>query len=168
LELRDSLLGPFTRCAAHAGEEDSMSGPLADAGGFEMPASLLHELQPGPGLPLVSLLRGLSGDELPAGFELAPGPNARNREPVLLSLLPPLTDGLSGIEYVPAGTATVRVTISYLVGRCDGRAEITLRRLGFSSWILEGMEVEAPAEAPDGRRGPRLDLMPLLRARHGA
>lgn len=168
VELRDSLLGPFTRCAAYASDEVGASGPLADAGGFEMPAALLHELQPGPGLALGSLLRGLCGDGPPSGFVLADGPLARNGEPVLVSLLPALTDGMCGIEYVPAGAASVRVTVSYLVGRCDARAEITLRRAGFSTWTLGRLTVEPPAEKPHaGRRGQALDLMPLLRARRG-
>jgi len=165
--LRDSLLGPFGRCAV-ARVVISAGGPLASFDGFQMPLELLHALAPGPQPDLPALASALSGGAaLPQGLRLGSGPVEHDAEGArfLDTALATLACGTAGIEYAPAGATALTVTFSYLSGVCEARTEIALRREGLGAWLVESIHHEPAAASWLGRQGARLDLMPLLRAR---
>lgn len=161
--LRDSLLGPFTRCGLDDPCILGAAGPMADWGGYMVSAELLRMLTPGPAFSLSDLFRALAGGALPRGVALAPGsiaPRAAG-EGRGRAALEALAGAGCGVEYLPSGTTGMHVTISLMIGAADARAEVRLTRDGYSGWVLQELSINADGE------GAR-DLMPLLRARHGS
>lgn len=171
LELSDSLLGPFARCNVRKTGSMSGMGPLDSLDGYEMPRDLLEAVTPDvPGIvrPLVDALAGSRG--LPAHIRLLPGPMERAGEEesnFLASALRGLKEGACDVEYLPAGTSSFSVVVSYLLGTSEARAGLTLHRQGRNVWRIDTFFYEPAAASMVGQRGARLDLLPLLRSRHG-
>ncbi|MBE7491314.1 MAG: hypothetical protein HS108_06100 [Planctomycetes bacterium] len=170
IELRDSLLGPFERCAVTDAGSVSGMGPLDGLDDFQMPHEILDMLAPGTPGRFVDLATAMAGGGLPRGFRLAAGPvESRDREGDLFLgvALRGLAEGVCDLEYLPSGALTVQVTFSYLLDTAEARASIGLRRLGHNEWQIESFHYEPAAASLMGQRGARLDLMPLLRSRLG-
>lgn len=170
ISLQDSLLGPFARCTVVDAGSVSGQGPLDGLDAFQMPREILDLLLPAEPCQLVTLIESLvGGGALPRTFRLAPGPveqpDSESSE-FLAAALRGLRDGICLHEHLPSGVTGFQVTFSYLLGTSEARAGIGLKREGLSSWVVESFHYEPAGASLMGQRGARLDLMPLLRARH--
>jgi len=171
VELRDSLLGPYGRCAVVDAGSLSGLGPLDGLDDFQMPREILDILTPGAPGELASLVAALArGGELPRMFKLAPGRveklDSENAQ-FLAAALRGLNEGICDLEYLPAGVTSLTATFSYLLDTSEARAAIGLRRDGVSGWMVESFHYEPAGASMLGQRGAKLDLMPLLRAKLG-
>lgn len=152
LLLRDSLVGPFSRCAMYA-SGISFLGPEDVMDGYMAPRALLDLLQPGPACPLPGLV-----DDWLARCE-----NSRDEDGQFLkAALKGMRDGLCSLEHLPAGTVAVQVTFSFLIGTAEARATIRLA-LGGKGWTPIVIEYEPAAASITGNGGARLDLLDLLK-----
>lgn len=152
LLLRDSLLGPFARCAMYASDV-SFLGPEDVMDGYTGPRALLELLQPGPTCPLPGLV-----DDW-----LARCGNPTDEDGKFLkAALTGMRDGLCSLEQLPAGTVTLQVTYSFLIGAAEARATVRLSRSG-NAWVPVVIEYEPAAASITGNGGARLDLLDLLK-----
>ncbi len=171
LELSDSLLGPFARCHVRKTGALSGMGPLDSLDGYEMPREILDLVAPdvrGVIRPLVDALAGNQG--LPAQFRLVAGRSekaGKDESTFLLAALRGLREGAGDVEYLPAGTSSFSVVVSYLLDTSEARAGLTLQRQGRNTWQIDTFFYEPAAASMLGQRGARLDLLPLLRSRQG-
>lgn len=167
--LRDSLLGPFGRCAVVDAGSLSGAGPLSGVDAYQMPQEILELLLPAGSSPVASLIESLAqGRTLPRHIELAAGPaepQDHENGGFLAAALRGLSEGMCDLDYLPAGLTTLSVTWSYLLEASEARATLALRRTG-PGWMVQAFSYEPAGASLMGQRGAKLDLMPLLRARH--
>lgn len=153
LLLRDSLLGPFSRCRLQ-GSGTAFMGPEDTMDGYTAPRALLELLMPGPVCPISALI-----DDWIARCGTATDEDGR----FLRAALKGLREGHSSLEYLPAATSAIQVTFSYLVDRAEARITARLERTT-GGWALSVLEYEPAAASMTGNSGARLDLLSTLKS----
>ena len=168
--IRDSLLGPHSRCGVEMREPASYRGQMQSYEGYSCSAVLIDMLAPGGTSPVLDALNELAlamqqGRAFAAGT-LAGGPRGSLRSEDAEFLQAALRGAVSGagdVAWVPRGAVRVDALFSFLIDSAEARARVALQyREG--QWQVTALDYEPAAATATGNSGASIDLMPMLRA----